>query len=217
MEHEWRIDAREYARHESRRGRRHAYSALDPARTALVVVDMIPFFVDENPYARGIVPNVNRLAGAVRDRGGHVAWVVPAPAEPTVRMREFFGDDVAVTYAASPGEGPPTSRLAAALDRDARDLVVEKSATSAFFPGRSPLADRLARLGVENVVVAGTVANVCCEATARDAATLGHRVVMVADANAAVCDAHLNATLCTVYRSFGDVRTTSETVALLTA
>ena len=32
---------------------------------------------------------------------------------------------------------------------------------------------------------AGTVTNVCCESSARDASTLGYRVVMVADANAA--------------------------------
>ena len=36
--HEWRIESREYARHEARRGRRFAYTSLVPARTALVVV-----------------------------------------------------------------------------------------------------------------------------------------------------------------------------------
>ena len=52
--HAWRIEEREYARQEQRRGRRHAYEHLDPARTALVVVDMVPFFVEEKPYCRGI-------------------------------------------------------------------------------------------------------------------------------------------------------------------
>lgn len=36
--HDWQIEAREYARHESRRGRRHAYERLVPSRTAVVVV-----------------------------------------------------------------------------------------------------------------------------------------------------------------------------------
>jgi hypothetical protein len=57
--HAWAIDEREYARHETRRGRRHAFERIDPMRAALVVVDMVPFFVNENPYARGIVPNIN--------------------------------------------------------------------------------------------------------------------------------------------------------------
>ena len=52
------------------------------------------------------------------------------------------------------------------------------------------------------------VTNVCCESSARDASTLGYRVVMVADANAAL---HV------VYRTFGDVRSTDEVVALLEA
>ncbi|WP_143094820.1 hypothetical protein [Streptacidiphilus jiangxiensis] len=52
--HDWVIPRREYLRQEQRRGRRHAYSRLEPARTALVVVDMVPFF--DGPYVRGIIP-----------------------------------------------------------------------------------------------------------------------------------------------------------------
>ncbi|MFF2618777.1 hypothetical protein [Kitasatospora sp. NPDC058046] len=47
--HDWVIPEREYARQEQRRGRRHAYTWLEPARAALVVVDMVPFF--DRPYA----------------------------------------------------------------------------------------------------------------------------------------------------------------------
>jgi len=43
MLHAWRIEDREYARQEKRRGRRHAFKTLEPARTALVVIDMVPF------------------------------------------------------------------------------------------------------------------------------------------------------------------------------
>jgi len=55
----------------------------------------------------------------------------------------------------------------------------------------------------------------CCESTARDASTLGYRVIMVADANAARRDQDLNATLHTIYRTFGDVRPTAEVVGLI--
>ncbi len=61
----------------------------------------------------------------------------------------------------------------------------------------------------------GTVANVCCESSAREASTLGYRVIMVADANAARVDADLSATLYTIYRSFGDVRPTIDLLALI--
>ncbi|HTJ71144.1 MAG TPA: hypothetical protein VL551_26610 [Actinospica sp.] len=72
--HDWTIEEREYARHEERRGTRHAYQRLDPVRTALVVIDMIPFY-EESAYVRGIVPNINAIAAALRSCGGTVAWV----------------------------------------------------------------------------------------------------------------------------------------------
>src|ERR687890_480916 len=114
-DHDWHVEEREYARHEARRGRRHAYERLDPRRTALVVVDVVPFFVRQSAYVRGIVPRVNALAAALRSAGGTVAWVVPGYAAPTARDREFFGEEVAELYATSGGAGPVRSRLAAGL------------------------------------------------------------------------------------------------------
>ncbi|NNC76131.1 MAG: cysteine hydrolase, partial [Acidimicrobiia bacterium] len=95
------------------------------------------------------------------------------------------------------------------------DLVVEKRTPGAFFPGGCELPGLLRERDVDTVLVTGTVANVCCESTVREAAASGFRTVMVADANAALTDADLNATLRTVYRSFGDVRTVIELVAIL--
>ncbi len=215
MLHDWSIEPRAYARHEERRGRRHAFEQLTPDRTALVVVDMVPFFVEQNPYARGIVANIERLAGALRAAGGVIALALPS-AEPLPPARvELLGPTIAELYRTSGGAGPLRDRLWHELHVEDADLLVEKSSPSAFFPGHCDLAAQLDRLGVDTVLIAGTVANVCCESTARDASTLGHRVVMVADANAAVRDRDLNATLHTIYRSFGDVRPTDELIALL--
>lgn len=214
-EHVWHIDEREYARHEARRGRRHAYERVEPARTALVVVDLVRFFVEENPHCRGVVPNVNRLSASLRSAGGTVAWVLPGAETPRAAELEFFGTEVAAAYARTGGDGPLRARLWPALDVSDDDVLVEKFARSAFFPGRCSLPETLEARGIDTVLVAGTVTNVCCESTVRDASTLGYRVVMVADANAAVSDETHNATLTTVYRSFGDVRTTEELIALL--
>ena len=54
--HNWVIDPREYARQEARRGKRHAYQRLTPSRTALVVIDMVPFFLEEIRTAEGSCP-----------------------------------------------------------------------------------------------------------------------------------------------------------------
>lgn len=216
-DHAWLVEEREYARHEARRGRRHAYERLDPGRTALVVVDLVPFFVRESAYVRGIVPRVNALAAATRDAGGVVAWVVPGYREPTAKDREFFGDEVAEAYARSGGDGPPVARLDESLAFADGDLVAEKTGRSAWFPGSSDLPDRLAKRGVDTLLVTGTVTNVCVEDTVRDASACGLRVVLVADACAARRDADHNATLHVVYRSYGDVRPTSEVLGLLAA
>jgi Isochorismatase family len=64
----------------ARRGRLHPFEDLDPARTALVVVDlqngfMVPGQPAEIAQAREIVPAVNRLARATRAAGGTVVWI----------------------------------------------------------------------------------------------------------------------------------------------
>lgn len=215
MQHDWSIDEREYLRQEQRRGRRHAFESLDPARTALVVVDLVAFFIDENDYARGIVPKVNDLAHRLRRAGGTVAWVVPAPWQPSAMKVELLGTRIEELYRGSGGSGTPRARVWTELVTDDTDLYVEKTAASAFFPGRCPLHGLLRERRIDTVLVTGTVANVCCEATARDASTLDYRTIMVADANAARRDQDLNTTLHTIYRSYGDVRTTAEVLSLI--
>lgn len=55
------------------------------------------------------------------------------------------------------------------------EIQVAKTAASAFFPGRSDLPAMLEERGIDTVIVTGTVTNVCCESSARDASTLGSR------------------------------------------
>ncbi|MGN6485903.1 MAG: isochorismatase family protein [Thermomicrobiales bacterium] len=211
------IPEREYERHEARRGRRFAYETLDPRTTALTVVDMVGFFVTESVRCQAIVPPINAVAEALRAAGGTVAWVLPTVEPPTAWAVGFYGEEIAARYAASGGEGTPVERLWAGFRTHSDDLWAEKSASSAFFPGRSPLPDLLDARGIETVLIAGTVTNVCCEASARDAATLGYRTIMLADANAGLNDASHNATLTTIYRSYGDVRPVADVLRMIAA
>lgn len=213
--HDWRIEEREYRRQEERRGRRHAYETLAPATTALVVVDMVPFFVAESAYCRGIVPNINAIATSLRDAGGLVAWVVPGEPRHALLHRAFYGEKIAALYRGSGGSGPLPSRVWPGLVHEARDLFVEKASSSAFLPGYCDLPETLRSRGIDTVLITGTVTNVCCESSARDAGSTGFRVLMVADGNAARRDEDHNATLHTVYRSFGDVRPTAEVIGLI--
>ncbi|MEZ5247955.1 MAG: hypothetical protein R2713_01675 [Ilumatobacteraceae bacterium] len=126
MLHDWRIEPREYERQEARRGRRHAFEMLEPHRTALVVVDMVPFFADI-PYVRGIMPNIQRLASTVRATGGVVAWVLPSADEPSPARIEFLGPTVAETYRASGGPGELRATGSCPSSRSARTTCSSRS------------------------------------------------------------------------------------------
>ncbi|NTJ65983.1 cysteine hydrolase [Agrobacterium rhizogenes] len=216
--HNWVIEQREYDRQEQRRGRRHAYESVDARRTALIVIDMVPFFVEESGYCRGILPNVIRLGDALRTAGGTVAWVVPGSDQPHPDLtREFFGEEVAEVFRTSGGVGPISERVWAGLSPQAEDLYFEKSAYSAFFPGSSDLPAVLRTRGIDTVFITGTLTNICCESSARDAYASGFRVIFIADGTAARRDQDHNAALHNIYRSFGDVRPTDEAIALLCA
>ncbi len=63
------------------RGREHIFDDLDPKRTALLVVDMQNGFLMRGvahalcEEAIEIVPNINRIAAALRNAGGVVVWI----------------------------------------------------------------------------------------------------------------------------------------------
>jgi ureidoacrylate peracid hydrolase len=213
------------ARMMTRRGHLHVFDAIAAKRTALVVIDMQNAFLtpgapSEAPVARDIVPNVNRLVRAVRAAGGVVAWT-QGTFKPTGPDSWPLFFDTMVNAAQSAAildaltEGRPGHALWPELDAQADDICVRKKRYSAFFPGSCPLPELLRARGIDTVVIAGTLTNVCCEASARDAMMADFRVVMVSDANAARSDAEHLGTLATVIQFFGDVRKTDEVVAML--
>ncbi|MFN2643419.1 MAG: isochorismatase family protein [Burkholderiales bacterium] len=124
------IDARVMAR----RGRLHLYHRLDAKRTALLVIDMQNAFVAPGapiqvPLARDIVPNINRLAAKLRERGATVIWVLHQNAAGGRDWNRFFDCFV-----------PPENRARAAgalapgseLQRLWPKLVVDMSADEAL-------------------------------------------------------------------------------------
>jgi ureidoacrylate peracid hydrolase len=84
-------DAALVARVLARRGRLRAFERLEPARCALVVIDMQNAFVEEGaghawvPAAQSTCPAIERLAAALRAAGGCVAWVLNTFTEESVR------------------------------------------------------------------------------------------------------------------------------------
>jgi ureidoacrylate peracid hydrolase len=79
----------------------------------------------------------------------------------------------------------------------------------------SDLPQRLRARGFDTVLITGTVTNVCCESSARDAMMTNFRTIMISDGNAAMSQAEHEASLAAFYNIFGDVMDTDMVIAAL--
>ena len=113
-------------------------------------------------------------------------------------------------------EGGKGQELWPDLDVRPEDEIVRKYRFSAFMPGTCELPYRLRSRGFDTVLITGTVTNVCCESSARDAMMTNFRTVMVSDANAAMTMEEHNASLVAFYAIFGDVMDTEFVIQRLT-
>lgn len=202
---------------QTRLGKLHPFDVLDPAKTALVVIDMQNYFVkqghqSEVPLAREIVPNINRLAAELRRRGGHVVWV----RNSTNDTRESWSNYHNYLQSRDRAERRLQQMEAGAdgyaywhlNDIRPEDAQITKKRYSAFIQGSSDIERHLRDRGIDTILVTGTATNVCCESTARDAMMLNFKTIMVTDGNAAATDEDHNASLAAFYLTFGDIMST---------
>lgn len=202
----------------ARRGREHIFDDLLPAKTALVVVDMQNgFMVPELGHAacamaHEIVPNINRLAGAVRATGGTVVWIQTAYTDETLTswstLYGMVGRKGAERRKFSLSPENKGYEIFPELKVGPADLIVVKKRYSAFIQGSSDIEAVLRERGLDTLLITGTVTNVCCESTARDAMMRNFRTIMVTDGNAANTDEDHNAALNNFYLTFGDIMST---------
>jgi len=207
-----------------RQGRLFSHDSIDASRTALVVVDMQNYFVAEGfaaevPEAREIVPNINRMAKALRSAGGTVGWIQTTAVGAVETWRNhhkhMLTPDRVHKRLAQLDENHEGFMVYPKLEALPGDLRVKKVKYSAFIAGSSDIDAQLKARGIETLLVTGTVTNVCCESTARDAMMLDYRVVMLSDGNASLTDEEHAASLNNFLIFFGDVMTTDEAVARL--
>jgi ureidoacrylate peracid hydrolase len=208
-----------------RRGTEHSFADLAPARTALVVIDLQHAFMNDAvgfaavPAARDIVPAVNRLAAAVRETGGGVFWIKMTHDERCFSewsvAYELPTPEYRAKRIAALSEGTLGHELWPGLEVRPEDEIVKKYRYSAFMPGTSDLPDQLLARGLDTVLITGTVTNVCCESSARDANMTNFRTIMVSDGNAALSQEEHDASLTAFYNTFGDVMDSAMIIASL--
>jgi nicotinamidase-related amidase len=208
----------------ARQGTLHPYPEFNAAKTAFVIIDLQnyytqPGFQGECAAARDTFEQVNALADALRAAGGHIVWVqtcsdgadqfwshhhqhMLTPERSARRLRELSGTHAGFQF-------PP------GLSVNPQDSRVIKKTYSALAPGSSRLHELLQAQGISTVLVGGTVTNVCCESTARDAMMMDYATIMVHDALSAVTpEEHVNS-LHNWMLFFGDVLGTDEVIKRL--
>src|SRR5258708_6737019 len=175
------------------RGGVAVFNSLSPRQTAHIVVDLQNGFMDqgqiaETPMARTIVPNVNRISAALRAAGGSVVYTQhTADAEAirtwSVYFEHFLGPERRARFIEAFTPGSPGHALWPELDVARQDLVILKRRFGAFVPGSSDLHARLQERGIDTLIISGTVSQVCCEATPRNAIIMNSKAFFINNAS----------------------------------
>ena len=210
---------------------------LDPARTALIIVDMQRYFTQPSlPFTdlfekmspgvcsgylrrvrENVIPSIRRLLDHFRENGSLVVFTA-------VGTETQDGSDLACWARAldeaglnllgtriHPPVGDPSWQIDPALEPGTEDIVVNKLSAGTF--ATTDLAEQLRSRGIDRVVVTGVVTDVCVSTTAREAADRNFKVVVVSDACTTFSEKLHQANLETLH-VFGWVRRTDEVIRM---
>ncbi len=190
---------------------------IDPAKTALLVIDMQNDFVLEGhpmevPEARTAIPHIQRLIATSRELGIPVIY-----SQHTLRD-DFDVSPLEATYnerllTVGMRKGTFGVQVIDALKPAENDIVIEKYRYDAFHATNlEPVLRSIRGLNqIDTVIITGTLTEVCCESTARGAYMRDYKVAFVADATGALTAPAQVATENVIRTFFGRVLTTEET------
>lgn len=151
---------------------------LDPATTVVLVIDLQWQYINSSSpvsVADGedLVDRTNMFLDGVRERGARVlytaSWLRPGVASGRTTQRFPYKELNRDNWAT----------LADRIEPKAGEVSLKKPRQSAFFA--TDLDPILRSFRCESVVISGVTSNVCCFATAVDAAARDYRVVWAHD------------------------------------
>ena len=168
-----------------------------PPTSALIVLDMQEYFVDDSSHAyipsvEAIIPGIQGLIRAYQQKDLPVIFTRHINTEENAGMLKSWWSDLIT-------EDNPLSEIASALHyKDA--LVLRKSQYDAFY--NTGLDDLLKNQSVEHVLVCGVMTHLCCETTARSAFIHGYNVWFAVDGTATYNEDFHRATLLNLSHGF---------------
>ena len=186
----------------------HDEVRIDPARSALIVVDMQNDFVKEGgslvvPDAEGTIPKIKVLLDLARESGTRVVFTQDTHNEDDPEW-EIWPEHAR--------EGSWGWELVEELAPLVDEAVIRKVRYDAFY---GTALDHLLRTwDVETLIICGTVANICVHYTAASAALRWYEVVIPRDATSALDPFDLEASLRQTSFLFGGKVTHVESVRL---
>jgi nicotinamidase-related amidase len=155
---------------------------LDPARTALLVMDYQPGILERLDDGDALVQRTRGAIAAVREAGAAVGYVrvgfepadleaMPATSGMAARLRGR-GDALAADS--------PATQVDARLAPEPGDIVVRKVRVGAF--GTTDLDRQLRDRGIDTLVLAGVSTSGVVLSTVRDGHDRDYRLLVLADA-----------------------------------
>jgi len=162
---------------------------ISSKETALIIVDMQNDFAHPDgklfvPSARNIIPKIKELLDRARAAGVKVIYTQDWHMKDDPEFKIWGEHAVANTWGAE---------IVEELKPLESDILIKKLRYDAFFG--TPLDHILRIYGIRNLVITGTVANICVLHTAGSAALLGYKVIVPIDAIAALNDFDYHASL----------------------
>jgi len=162
---------------------------ISSKETALIIVDMQNDFAHPDgklfvPSARNIIPKIKELLDRARAAGVKVIYTQDWHMKDDPEFKIWGEHAVANTWGAE---------IVEELKPLESDILIKKLRYDAFFG--TPLDHILRIYGIRNLIITGTVANICVLHTAGSAALLGYKVIVPIDAIAALNDFDYHASL----------------------
>jgi len=177
----------------------HREIKLDPRKTAVLVVDMVNDFFEENGVmvlegGKVLYKPIQRLLNAAREAKIPVFWV---------NQTLYPGDKLFEKRIVHCIEGTWGAQVVDALPVMLEDTIIAKRRYSGFF--QTDLDLHLRERKIENVIVVGVVTNICVRSTVNDAFFLGYEVFVPEDGVAATSERQQEAHLYDIDTHYGTV------------
>jgi ureidoacrylate peracid hydrolase len=162
---------------------------IDPARAALIIVDMENDFVKpgasfEVEAGRTMLPKLKKLISFCRQSGIAVIYTTHAHRSDGSDKGRFADIYPPIAEGSGLVDGTDGIEIYDEIAPEPGEVIIKKHRYSAFFG--TDLDIILRGLGTDTVIVTGVTTENCCHATARDAMFNDYRVAFISDCTGTV-------------------------------